>query len=211
MEALKLKKGRAEVKAKCLEMLTDNPLANRAFVLHISGMTRNKRKPANRLPLIFAGLLLFSIPPLWLLLRPAATPEHLVQSQPLQRTVPEAAPTSIPTQDADDEVMLETISRSISIVTWNIEWFPGQRPNASAAEARRHMEQIQRAVREIDADIWMLQEMRDRPSVEELFMDLPHEVHVVSGHLFRGELGAIQTAVVSRFPAIDSGWENFVF
>lgn len=69
---------------------------------------------------------------------------------------------------------------------------------------------VQKAVREIDADIWLLQELRDQPSVEELFMDMPHEVHVVSGHMFRGSLGAMQTAIVSRFPALASGWENFV-
>lgn len=170
-----------------------------------------KHKPTDHpVRFIIGGLVLLLIPLLWLLLRPASPPEQPSPPQPLQNTIPAEAQTVTPTLDYDDEELLETISRSISIVTWNIEWFPGQSPDASAEQTRQHMAQVQRAVREIDADIWLLQEMRDRPSVEELFMDLPHEVHVVSGHLYRGELGAMQTAVVSRFPTIESGWENFV-
>jgi endonuclease/exonuclease/phosphatase family metal-dependent hydrolase len=173
-------------------------------------MTIDKRKQANPLPFIFAGLLLFSVPLLWLLLRPAPRPDAIVEQEPTVFTNPVTHPDDYLAEDSEPPTESVAVTRDTSIVTWNIEWFPGQSPNATAQEARDHMAQVQQAVREIGADIWLLQEMWDRPSVEELFMDLPHEVHVVSGHLHRGELGRMQTAVVSRFPAIDSGWENFV-
>ena len=173
-------------------------------------MIKPKRKHPSPFPAIFTVLMLVALTALWVLSRPSSGP-----SDPPPDSVGTIInPVTYPVVGVEESVPAPIAppaeSFSTTVVTWNIEWFPGQSLNATAQEARTHMQAVQQAVREIDADIWLLQEMRDQPSVEELFMELPHEVHVVSGHLFRGSLGAMQTAIVSRFQAIDSGWENFV-
>jgi endonuclease/exonuclease/phosphatase family metal-dependent hydrolase len=184
-------------------------------------MVQRTSKSPNTFLLTFGIGLLTGIAGLWFLTRPQTGPQEADYTPSTTEivnpvTAPQVTgPIAAPATDAPITIDVNPTpppgaQPGVSIITWNIEWFPGQSPDATAQESRTHMAAVQEAVAEMDADIWLLQEMRDRPSVEELFMDLPHEVHVVSGHLYRGALGAMQSAIVSRFPAIDSGWENFV-
>ena len=83
-------------------------------------------------------------------------------------------------QDAGGEV--------VSIATWNLEWFPGGKPNSSQAERLVHMSAAKDALIDIRPDILCLQEVRDWDSVAELVSILPN----------------FQTLVVSRFREMGS-------
>ena len=76
----------------------------------------------------------------------------------------------------------------VSIATWNLEWFPGGKPNSSQAERLVHMSAAKDALLDIRADILCLQEVRDWDSVAELVSILP----------------GFQTVVVSRFREMGS-------
>jgi hypothetical protein len=71
----------------------------------------------------------------------------------------------------------------VRIASWNLEWFPGRKPNSSAAERLIHMSAAKDALIDIRPDIVCLQEVRDWDSVAELVSILP----------------GFQTLVVSRF------------
>ena len=63
-------------------------------------------------------------------------------------------------QDASAEV--------VSIGTWNLEWFPGRKPDSSQAERLVHMSAAKDALLNVNPDILCLQEVRDWESVAEL-------------------------------------------
>ena len=60
-------------------------------------------------------------------------------------------------QDARGEV--------VSVATWNLEWFPGRKPNSSQAERLVHMSAAKDALIDIRPDILCLQKVRDWDSV----------------------------------------------
>ena len=76
----------------------------------------------------------------------------------------------------------------VTIATWNLEWFPGGKPNSSQAERLVHMSAAKDALIDIRPDILCLQEVRDWDSVAELVSILPK----------------LQTLVVSRFREMGS-------
>jgi len=91
----------------------------------------------------------------------------------------------------------------ITVVSWNLEWFPGGFPNAPAHAQRRQMERAQAALIALKPDILCLQEVRDWRSAAELVSVLPGvKVQVISNFD-----GAQQQVIASRFP-IDSGWSQ---
>ena len=49
----------------------------------------------------------------------------------------------------------------VRIATWNLEWFPGGKPNSSQAERLVHMSAAKDALIDIRPDILYLQEVRD--------------------------------------------------
>jgi hypothetical protein len=71
----------------------------------------------------------------------------------------------------------------VTIATWNLEWFPGRKPNSSQAERLVHMSAAKDALIDIRPDVLCLQEVQDWDSVVELVSILPN----------------FQTLVVSRF------------
>jgi hypothetical protein len=83
-------------------------------------------------------------------------------------------------QDARGEV--------VTIATWNLERFPGGKPNSSQSERLVHMIAAKDALLDIRPDILCLQEVRDWDSVSEWVSTLPN----------------FQTLVVSRFRAMGS-------
>ncbi len=87
---------------------------------------------------------------------------------------------------------LPAAADSLRAVCWNIEWFPGIRPTASAEEADAHMKASQEALRKMDPDIFVAQEIRDWATFHELVSAVPGlTVHVVSS--FRdAESGALR-------------------
>ncbi|HWL52202.1 MAG TPA: endonuclease/exonuclease/phosphatase family protein [Chthoniobacteraceae bacterium] len=91
----------------------------------------------------------------------------------------------------------------ITVVSWNLEWFPGGFPDAPAAAQRRQMERAKNALAALQPDILCLQEVRDWRSAAELVSVVPGmKVQVISNFD-----GAQQQVIASRFP-IDSGWSQ---
>lgn len=73
------------------------------------------------------------------------------------------------------------------------------------------MKQIRKAVREIDADIYLLQEVADQESMDELFKDMPgYDVHIVSHFKYGNFMAKQQVAVISRLSAVSAFAESFV-
>ena len=88
-------------------------------------------------------------------------------------------------QDAGGEV--------VRIVSWNLEWFPGGKPNSSQAERLVHMSAARDALIDIRPDVLCLQEVRDWDSVAELVSILPNFQPLVVSR-FR-ENGLIRSAI----------------
>lgn len=97
-------------------------------------------------------------------------------------------------------------------VVWNIEWFPGLRPTASAKEADAHMKACKRALAKMNPDIFVAQEIRDWAAFQELCSAVPGlTVHVVSS--FRdantGEIRNQQIGIASKLVCRAAWWENW--
>ena len=52
-------------------------------------------------------------------------------------------------------------STTITAAFWNIQWFPGRRPNASRHEENRQIRAVHRDLGQLNADIIGLEEVRD--------------------------------------------------
>ena len=88
------------------------------------------------------------------------------------------------------------MAEPIKIVAWNLEWFPGRRPDATPEEQARHMKQVQKAFKKIQPDILILTEVRDGDAVKEAVSVLPgFRVNVVSDFQLRHQ----QIAIASRY------------
>ncbi len=96
---------------------------------------------------------------------------------------------------------------SLTVVYWNIQWFPGRRPNANGREQARHIESVHRDLANIDADIVGLEEVRDFANAGVAVEPLrDFKVDVCSNFPPReGQNVAQQVAIASRLPAI-SAW-----
>jgi endonuclease/exonuclease/phosphatase family metal-dependent hydrolase len=101
----------------------------------------------------------------------------------------------------------------VSIGTWNLEWFPGGKPNSSQAEGLVHMSAAKDALIDIRPDILCLQEVRDWDSVVELVSILPKsQTLVVSRFREMGSSGPLsiqQLAIASNRPAEAAWSESF--
>jgi endonuclease/exonuclease/phosphatase family metal-dependent hydrolase len=100
---------------------------------------------------------------------------------------------------------------SLAMVSWNIEWFPGRTREPSSEQEQAHFRAVRQALPSIDADIFLLQEVRNEAVVEALFADFPeYQVHIVSRFMRGDEVGLQQLAIVSRLPALAAFAEPFV-
>ncbi len=89
----------------------------------------------------------------------------------------------------------------LKLVSWNLEWFPGGSPGASAEAGAKKMAAAQNALRAINPDILCLQEVRDWAAANELVSVLPgYHVAIVSA--FKGKQ---QQVIATRLP-VDSAW-----
>jgi len=52
-------------------------------------------------------------------------------------------------------------AQKIRIVSWNLNWFPGRKDNSTEEEAKKHMQEAQKALKELKPDVLLLQEVRD--------------------------------------------------
>jgi endonuclease/exonuclease/phosphatase family metal-dependent hydrolase len=100
----------------------------------------------------------------------------------------------------------------LKVVAWNIEWFPGHRPTASAAEAEKHMKEAQAALKELDPDLFIGLEMQDWAAFHELVSVVPGlTTHVVSNFVdpTTGEIRAQQIGIASKLTCRGASWETW--
>ena len=98
----------------------------------------------------------------------------------------------------------------LKVITWNMEWFPGKRPTASAAEAATHMKAGQDALKALNPDIFIGVEINDWNAFHEVCAVVPGlTVHVVSSFLdpMTGEIRPQQIGIASKLKCQGAWWE----
>jgi endonuclease/exonuclease/phosphatase family metal-dependent hydrolase len=119
---------------------------------------------------------------------------------------PATAEAKEPTPATAEAVAPADSSRTISVVAWNIEWFPGKSMRASAAQRESHKEIVQAELKKINPDVFLAQEIRSWNDFAELCETIPSlQVAAVSRFLHREDVGLQQTAIASKLPAV-AGW-----
>jgi endonuclease/exonuclease/phosphatase family metal-dependent hydrolase len=98
-------------------------------------------------------------------------------------------------------------STTVTAAFWNIQWFPGRRPNASRAEENRQIRAVHRDIQQITADIIGLEEVRDFAHAALALQPLSgFKIDVCSNFPAReGQQEAQQIAIASRLKPI-SAW-----
>jgi len=96
---------------------------------------------------------------------------------------------------------------TVTATFWNIQWFPGRRPNASRAEENRQIRAVHRDLAQITTDVIGLEEIRDLDHAALAIRPLSgFKVDVCSNFPAReGQQEAQQIAIASRLKPI-SAW-----
>lgn len=100
----------------------------------------------------------------------------------------------------------------VKFTFWNVEWFPGRRPDASELLQRRHVAAVTPVVTRLDPDVLGLEEVGDAAAAALLADALPggYRVDVVTDfHRETGEETRQQTVLASRLPLINAWWETW--
>jgi hypothetical protein len=72
----------------------------------------------------------------------------------------------------------------LKVITWNLEWFPGKSPKATASDSTNHMKEAQEALKKLNPDIFIGVEVRDWAAFDELVTSIPSlKTHVVSNFI----------------------------
>lgn len=111
---------------------------------------------------------------------------------------------------ADDSTTTPQPSGDLSVVAWNIEWYPGKRSFARRAEMTAHADIVQPELKRINPDIFLAQEMRDWESFARLTDSVPGlRPVVVSAFTSRrdGEYSHLQLGIASKLPVM-AGWSE---
>jgi len=94
----------------------------------------------------------------------------------------------------------------ITVIAWNIEWYPGKSIRASAAQRESHKEIVKAELQKINPDVFLAQEIRSWNDFAELCDAVPDlQLAAVSRFLHGEDVGLQQTAIASKLPAV-SGW-----
>jgi endonuclease/exonuclease/phosphatase family metal-dependent hydrolase len=166
-----------------------------------------------RLPIILGvvALLVLGAAAYFYFSGPAAVPApEAEEAAPATAESKEPTPTTTETKEpplATVEVITPAgSSRTISVVAWNIEWYPGKSMRASAAQRESHKKIVKEELKRINPDVFLAQEIRSWNDFAELCAVIPElEVAAVSRFLHREEVGLQQTAIASKLPAV-AGW-----
>lgn len=96
---------------------------------------------------------------------------------------------------------------TIRIVSWNLQWFPGHKPETTPQVAAAHMAEAQKAVKELNPDILLLQEVRTWQAAAELCTAIPGLTpRVVTAFNHLGPDARPQNQVVASKLEADSAW-----
>jgi len=109
--------------------------------------------------------------------------------------------------------VLTSHANAQTVVSWNLEWFPGRQPEgADAAAITQQMAQAQAELKRLNPDIFIGLEMRDHEVFDQLVSVVPGmQVAVVTA--FRDEDGTIdkqQIGIASRFPIYTAWAESWM-
>ena len=104
-----------------------------------------------------------------------------------------------------------TAKGEIVAAFWNVEWFPGGRPNASASEETRQTKAVHADMIKLNPDVMGLEEMRDFDKAALAVQPLAgFKVDVCSNFPPReGQKEAQQVAIASRLPAMSAWAEDW--
>lgn len=102
-------------------------------------------------------------------------------------------------------------AKPLHVTFWNIEWFPGARPNASLEEQKKQTDIVQREIVKLAPDILGMAELRDAEAAQLAIAKLPgFKVDVCSNFAIEPKHpGTQQVAIASRLPALAAWAEPF--
>jgi endonuclease/exonuclease/phosphatase family metal-dependent hydrolase len=108
---------------------------------------------------------------------------------------------------ASDAVRDTQAAKPITASFWNIQWFPGRRPNAKPAEEQRQISEVHRDIAQFQSDIIGMEEVRDWKNAALAVQPLAgFKVDVCSIFPPReGQTGTQQVAIASRLQPM-SAW-----
>ena len=97
----------------------------------------------------------------------------------------------------------------LTVTFWNVQWFPGRRPNASRAEENRQIKSVHADIAQLNPDIIALEEVRDYDHAALAVKPLAgFKVDVCSSFPPReGQNEAQQVAITSRLQPV-SAWSE---
>src|SRR2546425_11688374 len=72
-----------------------------------------------------------------------------------------AETTPFPFTSRSDAASQRPATQAITIAFWNIQWFPGARPNATGGEQNRQINAVHRDIGQFNADIIGMEEVRN--------------------------------------------------
>lgn len=98
------------------------------------------------------------------------------------------------------------------VVTWNVEWLPGRKPDATPEDGATHMAAVKKALKEFAPDVLIAEEIRDHKVFDDFVSALPGlKTAVVSA--FRdpatGSIAGQQIGIASKLPCIASWSEKW--
>jgi endonuclease/exonuclease/phosphatase (EEP) superfamily protein YafD len=98
---------------------------------------------------------------------------------------------------------------TITATFWNVQWFPGRRPNASRAEENRQIRAVHGDLAQLNSDLIALEEVRDYEHALLAVKPLPgFKVDVISNFPPReGQNQAQQVAITSRLQPL-AAWSE---
>ena len=105
---------------------------------------------------------------------------------------------------------LTHVALAQTVVTWNLEWYPGRKPDRPTAAAEvKHIEACREALQKLNPDIFIAEEVRDWQSFADLVSVVPGlRPHVVSAfRLSEGELARQQICIASKLKAV-AAWSE---
>ena len=98
----------------------------------------------------------------------------------------------------------------LSVISWNIEWFPGREPGASNSQAEDHAKTVKKELKKINPDIFLAQEIRDWDAFIDLCSAVPDLQVAAVSHYHQGNaIGKQQTAIASKLPVIAAWYDNW--
>ncbi|MEY2499672.1 MAG: Endonuclease/Exonuclease/phosphatase family [Verrucomicrobiota bacterium] len=115
----------------------------------------------------------------------------------------------VPSSNSQTPSSSPSPTQPVTITFWNVQWFPGRRPNASRAEENRQINAVHADLAQLTSDIIALEEVRDYEHAGAAVKPLSgFKVDVCSNFPPReGQNEAQQVAITSRLQPL-SAWSE---